>query len=89
MKKKSWAIALIILAALAGVSASRVFTPFDTIKENEKTNIEQAKDIEQLKETDEDLNETMKDGFDRLQKSQETYFEILNDKIDYSRKQLQ
>lgn len=83
LQKKWWQILLLIFAAVFSVSASRIFSPLDAIKTNTKINIEQAKDIEVLMEKSADIKETMNSGFERLQKSQETYFEILNDKIDY------
>ena len=79
-------IGIILFTAVISVSAARMFSPFDQIKENEKVNIEQSKDIEILFENDEDLEIDVKYGFELIRKSQEMYFDILNDKIDNSKK---
>ena len=66
-----------ILAGLTGASKLN-----KNIQANKETNIEQSKDIEALQHEDTDLKNLVEDGFKRLEKSQEKYFEILNDKID-------
>jgi len=78
LKKKWWQIVLLVLAAIAGVAATRATMPLDEIKNNTRINIEQSRDIQHLEQNYEKLYDAIKD----LSSTIENKFQSINDKID-------